>query len=235
MRRTAAFYKRALLALLAALSTVGLAACGEGSGSTATITSTSAASTPATTSTSAPAASTPTPTTPVPTAPTTNDNKPAPAPASSASGRGAASFRVPHGDNSIPDFGAEASHGDRARATAALSAFLRARSSGDRSTACSYLAASTRKQLERFAGAAKGSSNDCATVLAAVSKGGEAGAGVLTGDIVALRIKGDSAFALYRGSHNGKYVMPMLNEGGAWKVNQPAPLPYPIGANAATP
>jgi hypothetical protein len=233
MRRVVASSSKRVLALLlaAAISACGLAACGEGSGSTASTATTSAASAPATTS--APAASTPTATTPAPTAPTTTtSSKPAPTPApSSASGGGAASFRAARGDNSIPDFGAEAPNSDRARATAALSAFLRARAAGDWSTVCSYLAATTRKQLERLAGASK----DCGTVLAGLSKGGEAGAETLTGGVAALRIKGDSAFALYHGSHNSKYVMPMVNEGGAWKISQLAPLAYPLGTSAATP
>ncbi len=230
MRHVTTASRRVPLALLAVLSTVGLAACGEGSGSTASTATTSAASTPATTS--APAASTPTATAPAPTTPTTTNSKPAPTPApSSASGGGAASFRAPHADNSVPNFGAEAPNSDRARASAALSAFLRARAAGDWSTVCSYLARPTRKQLERLAGASK----DCGTVLAGLSKGGESSAETLTGGVVALRIKGDSAFALYHGSHNSKYVMPMVNEGGAWKMSQLAPLAYPLGTSAATP
>ena len=29
--------------------------------------------------------------------------------------------------------------------------------------------------------------------------------------------------------------MPMRNEGGAWKMSQLAPLPYPLGSAGATP
>ncbi|HWY19090.1 MAG TPA: hypothetical protein VNY27_10335 [Solirubrobacteraceae bacterium] len=243
-RVVASSSKHALLLLAAAVSAGGLLACGEGSGSTASTATPSVASTPATTS--APAASTPTATTPTttatttPTSTTTPPTTPRPGSpsgsASTGSGGGAASFRAPRGDNSIPDFGAEAPASERARATAALAAFLRARASGDWSTACSQLSATTRKQLETFTRASKGNAKGCGPVLAALSTGPAASrADTLTGGVAALRIKGTSAFALFHGPHNSKYVMPLVDEGGAWKMGQLAPLPYPLGTTAAAP
>jgi hypothetical protein len=232
IRRVASSSKHALLLLAVAVSAGGLAACGEGN-STASTATPSVASAPA--ATSAPPASTPTVTTPSTTATTPRPESSSGA-APSGSGGAAASFRAPRGDNSIPDFGSEAPTSQRARATAALAAFLHARASGDWSTACSHLAASTRKQLETFTRASKGATKGCASVLAALSTGPTAArADTLTGGVLALRIKGTSAFALYHGPHNSKYVMPMLNEGGAWKMGQLAPLAYPLGSTAATP
>lgn len=241
---------RVLAVLLAAvLAAVGLAACGGGSST----------STPAASAGSTPAATTPatTPTTPATTTPTrtstattpTASAKPAesaprsPSSSSSSSpsggsGGGAASFRAPSGDNSIPDYGSEAPPSERERATAALAAFLRARAGGDWATACTYLAAATRTQLERFLGAAKAKqAGGCARVLGELSKGSAAHAETLTlaGGVVALRIKGTSAFALFHGPKSSKYVMPMRSEGGAWKMSQLAPLPYPLGSTGATP
>ena len=130
----------------------------------------------------------------------------------------------------MSDYGSEAPPSERERATAALAAFLRARASGDWATACTYLAAATRTQLERFLGAAKAKkAGGCARVLDELSKGSAAAraeAPPLTAGVTALRIKGTSAFALFHGPKSSKYVMPMRNEGGAWKI-EPATRRFP--------
>ncbi|HWX44979.1 MAG TPA: hypothetical protein VNY52_06625, partial [Solirubrobacteraceae bacterium] len=218
------------LLLAAVLAAVGLAACG-GGGSSA---STPAAAVSSTASTPAPAVTATTPaTTATATAPTATA-KPAeraPRPSttstsnSSSSSGPAASFRTPGGDNSIPDYGNEAPPTERQRATAALAAFLRARANGEWSKACTYLAGTTRSQLERLAGASKGRVSGCGPILAALSKGpASTRADTLTAGVASLRIKGNSAFALYHGPKGSKYVMPLRNEGGAWKVSELAPI-----------
>jgi hypothetical protein len=228
------------LLLAAVLAAVSLTACG-GSGSSTSTPAANAASTPAST----PAATVPTtPTTATATTPTAT-SKPAestPRPAapstssSSSSGGGAASFRAPSGDNSIPDYGSEAPGSERSRATAALAAFLRARAGAEWTRACVYLASPTRSQLEKFATISKGKVKGCGPVLAALSRGPAAArADTLTAGVAALRIKGRNAFALFHGPKGSKYVMPMVNEGGAWKMGQLAPLPYPLGSTGATP
>jgi hypothetical protein len=151
-----------LLLLAAVLAAVGLAACGSGGGSSSsTPASAAAATTPATPATTATAAATAT----TASSPTAAPAKPAPKaprsspPSGSAAGGssgGAASFRTVGGDNSIPEFGQEAPASERQRAAAALAAFLRARAGGEWAQACSYLAGSTRAQLERLLKGAKG-------------------------------------------------------------------------------
>ncbi len=237
------------LLLAAALAAVGLAACGGGGSGTST-SAASAVSTPAATS----SATTPTTTTPVttstattptatattPTA-TTKPAETAPRPSttstspSSGSGGGAASFRAPSGDNSIPDYGSEASPSEREHAATALAAFLRTRANGEWAAACTYLAAATRTQFERLLGGAKAKAGGCARVLAELSKSTAAHAETLTltAGVAALRVKGTSAFALFYGPKHSKYVMPMHNEAGAWKMSQLAPLPYPLGSAGA--
>ena len=156
--------------------------------------------------------------------------------APSGSGGGAASFRAPSGDNSIPDYGSEAPPTERERAAVALAAFLQARAKGEWSTACTYLAVTTRTPLERLLGRTQAKAGGCARVLAELSKSSAAAhAETPTADVVALRIKGNSAFALFHEAKGSKYVMPMRNEGGAWKMSQLAPLPYPLGSTGATP
>jgi hypothetical protein len=142
---------------------------------------------------------------------------------------------VAHGDNSIPDYGGEAPTAERRRATAALTAFLHARASSDWSRACTYLSASTRKQIEVFGRSSKGRAS-CGTILATLSRSSTtAGEDTITNGIAALRIKGDAAFALFHGLHGSKYVMPMRNEGGAWKMGELAPLAYPLGSTSTAP
>ncbi len=232
-----------VLLLAAVLAAVGLAACGSGSPTSTTVT----------VSASAPAATSATPTTAPATTPSTptastkpaesaaRSPSPSPSPSSSSgSGGGAAGFRARSGDNSIPNYGSEAPPTERERATTALAAFLRARAGGEWPRACTYLAATTRTQIERLLGAAKGKAQagGCGRILAALSKGpaaAHADSLTLTGGVVALRIKGKSAFALFHGPKGSKYVMPMTSEGGAWKMSQLAPLPYPLGSAGAAP
>jgi hypothetical protein len=226
-----------VLLLATVFAAVGLAACGSSSPTSTTVT----------VSASAPAATSATPT-PATTASTpTASTKPAgsalrhPSSSSSpSSGGGAAGFRAPSGDNSIPDYGNEAPPTERERAATALAAFLRARANGEWPRACTYLATPTRTQLERLLGAAKGKvqAGGCGRTLAALSKGpaaAHADSLTLTAGVAALRIKGKSAFALFHGPKGSKYVMPMTSEGGAWKMSQLAPLPYPLGSAGAAP
>ncbi len=142
-------------------------------------------------------------------------------------------FRVPGGENSIPDYGSEAHASERQRATAELAGYLEARVADEWSRACTYLAAALRDQLEKYAGT-KTNGKDCAPILAALfnktaQDGHQPPANTLTtAGIAALRINGDNAFALYHGPNNTKYVMPMINEHGTWKMTQTTPLPYPL-------
>jgi len=201
---------------LSALAALALTACGGGGSSTS---STQAQGSTATTTT--PAAAT------TKAAQTSHSSS-----GSSAKQEGSASFRVKVGDNSIPDFGSEATTAERKIAGAALATYLRARSNGDWSAACSYLLPTVRTQLEKLAGAYKGKLKGCAGVLAALEAHTPpvVRADALGHSLAALRIKDGHGFALYYGPHNQKYVMPMSEEGSAWKVGQLAPIAYPLGS-----
>lgn len=166
----------------------------------------------------------------------------APAPSSASgsvadrSSAGAAGFRVAHGDNSVPDFGQEAHAARRQRAVGSLITFMQARAKGEWSRVCDYLARSKRRPLESIARRSKGKLAGCGTVLAALLTGPAAAhADTLTNGVAALRIKGKTAFALFYGPNAGRYVMPMRSEGGAWKMTQLDPLPYPLGTSAVAP
>lgn len=209
-----------LFLFLAVLATAGLTACGGGSGSTS---STSTQSVPNAISTSAPTT-------------TTSAAKPPSASHSSGSassgGTGSAGFRAKGADNSIPDYGAEASASERDRAAAALSAYLQARSKGEWGRTCPYLSASLSARIKQL-GAASKPEQSCAAVIATYSRGPAAShADTLTHGLAALRVKGQSAFALYYGPRRQKYVMPMASEAGTWKVTQLSPIAYPPGTPA---
>lgn len=211
MRRAPA---NALLLLAAGCSTVALAACGGGGNGAASSTTSTAGTAPIATT-------------------TTSGSAPAATPAGAA-----ASFLVARGDNSIPEFGREAPSGERTRALSTLAAYLRARDRSEWSRACTYLAGGTTRQLAGLAKAANGRSEGCGPVLAALAAGGSPAGRASTpaAGIAAMRVKGESAFVLYHGSSGGNYVMPMADEGGAWKMTKLVPIAYPpVLARAAAP
>lgn len=151
-----------------------------------------------------------------------------------AAGR-AAPFVQAGGDNSIPTYGSEAGGSEREAAAADLSAYLEARAKGDWSGACAHMAVTMRKQLQLLGGGGKGKAKSCGAVYKLLAGRGSASmrANPLSGGIVSLRVKEDRGFALFYGSHHQRYVMPMAREGGAWKVTQIAPMPYPLGSPTA--
>jgi hypothetical protein len=218
-------------ALAAFLLAIGIAACGGGSSSSSTA-STAAPSAASTAPTTPPAGANPTGKAAAKPAGETGGKTLRPSPPSGP----AAAFHTPHGDNSIPNYGAEAPASQRAGATAALRRYLAARAAGDWSAACSYLGSQTQKQLQVLTGAS-GKLKGCAGTYAMLSAHTPTAerANPLSGALAVLRVKGDKAFALFDGPHNQKYMMPMVREGGAWKVNQIAPIPYPIGAPTKAP
>jgi hypothetical protein len=242
---------RGLLPLLAAAALGGgLVACGGGSAPSAATPVTSAHVT-----TAAPSASAPTTAATTTTAPATTATSPAhttaPAPSATSTGSSAesahgpaAGFRVQGGDNSVPDYGHEAGASERQRAEAALAAFLRARAQSDWPRVCAALASATRIQLDALAsgsrtgtgGATTGSTRICERILKALSARPRASdADTLVSGVASLRIDGANAFALWHGPGHTKFVMPMRNEGGVWKVTHIEPLPYPLGSAAAAP
>jgi hypothetical protein len=210
--------------LVSALLLLGLVACGGGGTS---MSSTGSASIAPTTTSDA----------------VTVPGRPAAEPPPRASGsvraltsHGAKGFRVPRGDNSVPDFGQEAHASQRQLAIAALTAYMRARARGEWSKMCEYLARPIHRQMESFIKTSKGKLNGCGPVLSKLITGPPSErADTLTDGVAALRVKEKTAFALFYGPNTVKYVMPMQSEGGAWKMTQLAPLPYPLGTPAPPP
>jgi len=138
------------------------------------------------------------------------------------SGGGAKQFSHKGGDNSIQESGAEASATERDAAAAVLHAYLDARVAHRWDEACFYLSASAVTLLEEFAdrfGKDKGIQS-CPEVLEALSSGSGQSALQQSArvDVGSLRVAGDHGFLLYRGAGREAYAIPMVTEGGAWKV-----------------
>jgi hypothetical protein len=149
---------------------------------------------------------------------------------SSASGKGSAGFRTPGGDNSIQNFGGEADSAEIEAATAALSGYLAARAKGDWAESCADLAKATVAPLAQLASSSprlKG--KGCGAILGALEGRAPASTRVntLTGPIASLRAEGERGFALYHGPHGVDYFVPMVREGGSWKVGALAPSEFP--------
>jgi hypothetical protein len=129
--------------------------------------------------------------------------------------------RTKGGDNSIQDFGAEASAAERAAAGRVLTAYLRAYASGDAQAACSLLASSATDALERtFAQAGSKAPKGCAAILQAMTgRVPQAARRQLTlVRILSLRVQGDRAFAIYDAADGKAYAIPMARESGSWRV-----------------
>lgn len=123
-------------------------------------------------------------------------------------------------DNSIQTFGREASDSEREAASEVLEAYQQARESGDHETVCASLSKKGVEQLEDLAKTIpKIKGDDCIAIFVAIDKQTPPSARTnqLTGPIASLRVKGDRAFALFRGKDGNIYTIEMARENG-WRV-----------------
>jgi hypothetical protein len=137
------------------------------------------------------------------------------------SGGGSTQFRTKGGDNSIQEFGSEASESELQQAAEAVHGFYVARAEERWATACSYLTKSMVKQLEQLASQSpqfKG--KGCAPILHAFTRPLPASVRRETTvvDAGSLRHKGGQSFLIYYGPGKTVYAMPMNQEDGEWKV-----------------
>jgi len=134
---------------------------------------------------------------------------------------GAAQFRTPGSDNSIQESGREAGRAERDQAAAALHGFLDAGPGRNWQAACRYFSSRAAAQL----GAAIGlNGKACPEVLAALFAGAsrEDFVKAAEADVGSFRINGRDGYLLYHGAEDSDYAMPMILEGGRWKVAAPA-------------
>ena len=140
-------------------------------------------------------------------------------------GGGAAQFIGKTGDNSIQEFGEEASGPDLDEAAATLHNYYDAYAAGNIAAVCSHLSADVIESLETFE---RNSHNPddigCMQILtlepaSAMSERQifwkEDAAAI---NVESLRMEGDRGFLIYRGLDNEIFTMNMAKENGRWKV-----------------
>lgn len=146
------------------------------------------------------------------------------------SGGGIAQFESKGGDNSIQQYGSEASGSEFAEASKVLHAYLDARAAGDWGAACEQLASRMTEELVRQLGAGQGGEGaDCGEVLATLTAAVPRAVlrEAARADVGALRVEGESGFLLFRGARDEDFFIPMAREDGGWKVAAVAASPLP--------
>lgn len=139
-------------------------------------------------------------------------------------------FGTPGADDSIQRTGQEASVAEREAASTVVLAYLRAGAAEDRAAQCSYLAAEAARPLERIGAAGtEGSGTGCPQGLDQLLKlAPKAAHGAApAGAVGSLRVEGDRGFALFHGKDGLDYMMPLVKEGGEWKIASVVALELP--------
>lgn len=148
------------------------------------------------------------------------------------SGGGSSQFIQKGADNSIQEYGQEASEPELQEAAESLHGFLDARAERNWAAACGYLSKDVVDSFEHIAEMARKATEakqlpagtikgkGCAAALDALSSRlptsnlHEAA----IANVGALRVKGDQAFLIYRGAQGVVAAIQVIREAGAWKV-----------------
>jgi hypothetical protein len=139
------------------------------------------------------------------------------------SGSGSSQFRQKGGDNSVPDYGYEASASEREEAAQPLHAYLDSVAAHRWPAACAYVSRGVIAELEQLSQLAKQQTQveSCPEFLAALNGEGSQSAlatAAAQTDVASLRVDGDRGFVIYRGAKGQGYAMPMAREQGVWRV-----------------
>jgi hypothetical protein len=123
-------------------------------------------------------------------------------------------------NNKLVKFGSEAPPGVRSEASGVLTKNLDAREAADFVTQCATL---DQKKLEEVSNdkgskAIKACPKELRKLAEPLSESQPIRANQLSGQIAALRLKGNQAYALFHGDDSDDYAMPMYKEDGEWKV-----------------
>ncbi len=126
----------------------------------------------------------------------------------------------PNGKEPIATFGKESEGAEREEASAVLEKNLTAREKANFATQCNTLG---KRGLESLLGKGEGTKRskcqkELKKLAEPLSETKKIRADTLSGEIAALRVKGNQAYALYHGNDGKDYAMPMEMEGGSWKV-----------------
>lgn len=145
------------------------------------------------------------------------------------SGGGSEQFRVKGGDNSVQEFGEEASEEEFEAAAVALHNFLDARADGYWAVACKYLASDITESLEKLAERAKQLEEaGCPALLGRLTNPAakeDLKKEARRANVGSLRVEGEQSFVIYRGLKGTILAIPMKEEDGEWKVASLAGTP----------
>lgn len=128
------------------------------------------------------------------------------------------------GDNSIQTYGSEAAGAEKAELSTAALSFFKALAGPDYAKICAGIASSNRQELQAFL-KAKHQQGGCPTILktlippSAAPEARKAANATVTG----VRIKGDTAFVLFRPAGGPPSYFVMKRENGEWKAISLAP------------
>ncbi len=145
------------------------------------------------------------------------------------SGGGSDRYKTKGGDNSIQEFGEEAEGSEFEAVAAVLHEFLDARAEENWAAACTHVSEAIAESLEAIAAQAKqGEDRSCATILGKLVNPAakqQIKDEAEQADVRSLRSEDDHAFVIYTGAEGTVLAMPMVNEGGTWKVSSLAGSP----------
>jgi hypothetical protein len=125
------------------------------------------------------------------------------------------------GDNSIQEFGVESASTDRIAATRALKTYLDARAADDWGQACAEISAGLKAEFRQFGEqSTPGKPSSCAKGLRMLTAEVPPSAlrTAATIRVLSMRVKGSTAYAVYRNGEGTPSAIPMSREGGEWKV-----------------
>ena len=125
------------------------------------------------------------------------------------------------GDNSIQDYGSEASTADRAAAGSALQTYYDALESGDTEAACALLSTRTREGIQQTLERLQGAANlpkSCPDILRITAGPGSHEPERRITRLLSLRTQGDSSFLIYEAKDGEVYSIAMADENGSWRA-----------------
>lgn len=130
----------------------------------------------------------------------------------------------------VATFGKESDEAEREAASKVLYESFAAREEANFAGQCATLGERGMKAVFRGE-ESKASAAKCPAALEKIAKPLAQSEGVrantLSGEIAALRVKGNQAFALYHGNDGNDWAVPMEEEGGEWKVGSLIALELP--------
>jgi hypothetical protein len=135
-------------------------------------------------------------------------------------------FIAPGADNTVQEFGREATAAERNQVSRMVEAWLRARVMGHWGEVCSYLHRKNAAYAIVTGSEVTGKKlTSCARGLAALTRySGEAPRDNIKGGVASLRIEAGHGFAQYHGKEGRDWVLPVRREDGNWKISDLYPI-----------